>query len=281
MKPFLLLGFILLAWSCSKSDDTAPDSNQGCLVATIKDSASNSITGIYTYDSERRLTKFESRPPGGEFSYTLTYIPDSVIIQNFDGNGKQKGKSTVPVNANGFITSQIKSTYDSTSGRTIFDTSEVVYDAGFKKLSSNYRSTTFAVGTQNILNQKRNMVQYTYTDGRLTRVEGRSYASTGSSDFEKDSSFIDYHYNNASATVKVNPVLEEDAGYSGGLHGSLQSDKIPVSADYNFSGFIWHSSWTAVVNASGYPQKVRRVQYYEGPSTTRYYRTTTYTYQCF
>ena len=288
-KQFSIFALVLIALACSKKDSTTPDSNKnlnlivasGCLVADVTDSASNKKTEIYTYDASRRLIKIEYPGSAEDGPTTFTYGTGTVSIQEFNTSGvASENPETVPLNANGYYTGGISSEPDTVKGTPGVrkDTVVLTYTSDNRLLSIKYTFTTYANGTNAILNQGRSTTNCTYAGNKLTKIVRSSYY--GVDDRDNGSSTTEYTYDEASPTVKSNYEVSEEFN----LFGSLQSDKIPVKVvgTYTSAGSstpgVNTTTYTAVVDAKGNPTKIRTVLTYNGSSPT--IRTKIYTYNC-
>jgi|GEM_PF-4397548 len=132
---FCLLG---LAFTACNRDKVDPD--QACNVQSVKNEK-NELVSEYTYDAQKRLTKFSRYSNGAPGGYTAyEYAPAKVLERNYSGAGGLLQMVTYELGPDGLA--QRSYTSSQTATATRFDTTVYTFDSkGYR--ARELRASTF------------------------------------------------------------------------------------------------------------------------------------------
>ncbi len=287
-KLLILLAAPLMLASCKKDSEstpgpTTPGGNSGtsCYLTEEKDSTNNEIDNTYEYDASKRISKILSYENGTISSYsTLSYNGNIVTIQDFKANNTADGSPyIILLNSSGYYAEQRRIHPDTTSDGipgTASDTTLIGYNAAGQQSSFTIRSWT-RNASDSIIAYSSNSTTYEFSDGRVSK----SNFSFSNNKGENFNSTTTYTYSSSSPAVKSNPVIGFFSVGGSTLLGKIMSDKIPASSvtttNFGASTYTSTSTYTAVVDAKGYPTKIRSASSRQFSNDVN---TTLYTYNC-
>ena len=121
-----VFSFCLLGFAFTACDRDKVDPDKTCNVQSIKNE-NNDLVSEYTYDAQKRLTKFTRYSNGSPSGYTAyEYAPTSVLERNYTGEGVLLQTVTFELGPDGLAKRSYTSSQTATGTR--FDTTVYTYD---------------------------------------------------------------------------------------------------------------------------------------------------------